>query len=67
MYLSQSLPITLHFGCLFSPLFANNFRYLWVCESRILGNNLSLVMLAVKDESYKEMLASESDSKGLFG
>jgi hypothetical protein len=65
LYLSESLPITLHFGCLFSPLFANDFGYFWVGKSRMLGYDLCLVMLTVKNESYKEHQCSSLSQRVL--
>lgn len=66
LYLGQSFPITLHFRCLFSPLFADDFRYFRVCKSGMLGDDLCLVMLTVKNESYKEYQFS-SLSQRSFG
>ena len=53
-YLSKSFPVAFHFRRLLSPLFANDFGYFGVCKSRMLGDDLCLIMLTVKDESYKE-------------
>jgi len=60
VYLCKTFPIVLHLRRLISPLFANNLRNIRICEARILGNNLSLIMLTVEDESYKETLALRS-------
>lgn len=54
-YFSQSLPVFLDFWCLLFPLFANDLGYLRIGKSRMLGDDLSLVVLAIKDESYKEV------------
>lgn len=53
-YLSKLFPFVLHVQGLFAPLFANDLGYLGVRESWVLRNDLGLMMLAIKDESYKE-------------
>lgn len=57
-YLSKPLPVVLDFWRRFSPLFTNDLRYLWICKSGMLSDDLGLVMLPVKDKGYKEPLVS---------
>jgi hypothetical protein len=46
----EGLPLVFDFGCLVTPLLADDLRYLWIGETRVLSDHLSLMMLAVKDE-----------------
>ena len=57
-HLSQPFPLALYIRRLFSPLFTNNFGDLGICKSRVLLDNLGLVMLTIQDESYKEPYTS---------
>ncbi len=57
-YLSKTLPLVLHLNRLVSPLLSNDLRNLGIGKSRVLGNDLALVVLTIKDESYKEVCVS---------
>ena len=46
----EGLPLVFDFSGLVTPLFADDLRYLWISETRVLSNDFSLMMLAVKDE-----------------
>lgn len=50
-YLCKDLPLVFDFCRLLSPLLTDYFGDLRVCESRMLGCDCRLIVLAVKDES----------------
>lgn len=46
----EPLPGIFNFFGLLSPLLADEFRDLWICESRMPSGDLALVVLPIKDE-----------------
>ena len=50
LFIREPLPSVFNFLRLLSPLLADEFRNLWVCESRMPSGDLALVVLTIKDE-----------------
>lgn len=68
-YLCQVLPNLLLVFALSLPLFADDLGDFRIGKSRIAGDDVMLVMLAIKNKCYKELVAHEytsANKKGLF-
>lgn len=51
LFLSKRFPLVLGLWRLILPLLANDLGDLWIGKTRVLGNNLRLVLLTIEDES----------------
>lgn len=47
---SKRLPLVLDFDWLIAPLFADDLGDLWISKTRMLSNDLGLVMLTIEDK-----------------
>lgn len=52
LFFGESFPLVLHFRRLVAPLLADDLGYYWIGKTGILGDDLSLMMLAIEDECY---------------
>lgn len=50
LFLGESSPFVLYVRWLFTPLITDDFGYLRICKTRILRNDLSLIVLTVKNK-----------------
>ena len=50
LFFRKRFPLVLDFRRLVLPLFADDFGDLWVGKTRILGNDLGLMVLTVENE-----------------
>lgn len=66
-YLRQSLPVVLNFGSLVPPLLPNDLRDLWIRKTRILCNDLCLIVLPIKNKGYNVEVCQLRERKSLFG
>ena len=47
---SKGLPLVLDFGWLIAPLFADDLGDLWISKTRMLSNDLGLVVLTIQNK-----------------